>query len=45
VLVYKCLPYKSDEMVHIAFPDERYKQLKLMEYVEMELWDALHACK
>ncbi len=27
--VYNYLPYKSDEMAHVAFPDERYNKPKL----------------
>ncbi len=36
------LPYKSDEMAHVAFPDERYNKPKLTTTCRDGVWDAPH---
>ncbi len=39
--VFSCdLPYKSDEMVHVAFPDERYNKSK---HSNMQRWSLRHS--
>ncbi len=40
------IPYKSDEIAHVAFPDERYNKPKLTttcRLAEME-FETLHIC-
>ncbi len=36
------LPYTSDEMAHVAFPDERYNKPKLTTTCRDGVWDAPH---
>ncbi len=36
------LPYKSDRMVQIVFPDECYKKLSLTAYSKMEFERSAH---
>ncbi len=38
------LPYKSEEMAHVAFLDERYKLTTTRRLAEME-FETLHTCK
>ncbi len=38
------LPYRSDETVHVAFPDERYNKPKLITTYRDE-FEMLHRCK
>ncbi len=40
------LPYKSDEMSYVAFPDERYDKHKFTTTCRDEVWEAsVHTCK